>query len=59
MTMEVRELLSQVELDMSGHASGKFHPKETRAHGLGHTSAHQTRRFSLARGYIIPGEHPR
>ena len=39
----------------------EFHPKKARAcgPGTGHTSAHQTRRFPLASGYVIPGEHPR
>ena len=37
----------------------EFHPKETRSHGPGQTSDHQTGRFPLASGHIIPGECPR
>ena len=36
-TTEVRELLIQVVLDTSGHAS-EFHSKEARTHGISHTS---------------------
>ena len=37
----------------------EFHSKDTRAHGPGHTSAHQTGGFPLASRHIIPGECPR
>ena len=57
MTMEVRELLSWVVLDMSGHLSGNSAPK--RASGHTQTSTPQTGRSFQSSGHIIPGEHPR
>ena len=50
MTMEVRELLSQVVLDTSGHASGGFTPKRLYP---------QTRRFCQTDGYTLPSGCPR
>ena len=50
MTMEVRELLSQVGLDMSGHAPGNSTLKRLEPMVLVIPLLHQTGRFSLASG---------
>ena len=52
MTMEVRELLSQVGLDTSGHISENAIPKRTKSCGCTYTSVPQTGRSFLASGTL-------
>ena len=54
MTMEVRNLLSQVMLDTSGHGSEK-----TKDSGHHYTPTSQAKGAPSAGGYLVPGKYPK
>ena len=58
MTMEVRELISQVELDTSDHASGSSTPKKWELVVLVTPLPTKTGRFPQTSRHIIQDEHP-